>query len=245
MQLDLNADLGEGMGDDAAMMSMVTSANVACGGHASDPDLMLATLRQAQARGVVIGAHPGYADRANFGRVVVPMDPAQVTALVAAQIGALRGVASLCGARVAYVKAHGALANLAADRREVADAVAAATKAAGLALLAISGTELQAAGQAAGIPTFAEIFADRAYLSTGRLVPRSHPQAMLHDPEQALHRLISYLDTGLMPVIDGPPIPLAAQSVCIHGDSPDAVAMARTLRDGLARRGVTLAPFCR
>ena len=245
MQLDLNADLGEGMGDDAAMMSMVTSANVACGGHASDPDLMLATLRQAQARGVVVGAHPGYADRANFGRVVVPMDPAQVTALVAAQIGALKGVASLCGARVAYVKAHGALANLAADRREVANAVATAARAEGLALLAISGTELQAAGQAAGIPTYAEIFADRAYLSTGRLVPRSHPQAMLHDPEKALHRLISFLDTGLMPVIDGPPIRLAAQSVCIHGDSPDAVTMARTLRDGLARRGVTLVPFCR
>jgi UPF0271 protein len=245
MQLDLNADLGEGMGDDAAMLSLVTSADVACGGHASDPDLMLATLRQAQARGVVVGAHPGYADRANFGRVVVPMDPAQVTALVAAQIGALKGVASLCGARVAYVKAHGALANLAADRREVANAVATAARAEGLALLAISGTELQAAGQAAGIPTYAEIFADRAYLSTGRLVPRSHPQAMLHDPEKALHRLISFLDTGLMPVIDGPPIRLAAQSVCIHGDSPDAVTMARTLRDGLARRGVTLVPFCR
>lgn len=243
MHLDLNADLGEAMGDDAAMLGLVTSANVACGGHASDPDLMLATLRQAKARGVTIGAHPGYPDRANFGRVVVPMEPAQITAMVAAQIGALQGVARLCDARVAYVKAHGALANLAADRREVADAVAAAAKATGLALLAISGTELQAAGEAAGIPTFAEIFADRAYLSTGRLVPRSHPQAMIHDPEQALTRLKTYLDTGLMPVIDGPPIRLAAQSVCIHGDSPDAVAMARLLRQGLAARGVTLAPF--
>ena len=243
MHLDLNADLGEAMGDDAAMLGLVTSANVACGGHASDPDLMLATLRQAKGRGVTIGAHPGYPDRANFGRVVVPMEPAQITAMVAAQIGALQGVARLCDARVAYVKAHGALANLAADRREVADAVTAAAKATGLALLAISGTELQAAGEAAGIPTFAEIFADRAYLSTGRLVPRSHPQAMIHDPEQALTRLKTYLDTGLMPVIDGPPIRLAAQSVCIHGDSPDAVAMARLLRQGLAARGVTLAPF--
>lgn len=245
MQLDLNADLGEGMGDDAAMLSLVTSANVACGGHASDPDLMLETLRLARARSVVVGAHPGYADRANFGRVVVPMQPQQIAAMVAAQIGALQGIAALTGARVAYVKAHGALANLAADRREVADAVAGAAKAAGLALLAISGTELQAAGEAAGIPTYAEIFADRAYLSTGRLVPRSHPQAMIHDPEQALHRLISFLDTGLMPVIDGPPIRLAAQSVCIHGDSPEAVAMARLLRQGLTSRGVTLAPFCR
>ena len=142
-----------------------------------------------------------------------------------------------------YVKAHGALANLAADDRAVADAVAQATKSAGLALLAISGTELQAAGEAAGIPTYAEVFADRAYLSTGRLVPRSHPQAMIHDPNAALTRLISFLETGLMPVIDGPPIRLAAQSICIHGDSPDAVAMARTIRDGLTARGITLAPF--
>ncbi len=243
MNLDLNADLGEGMGDDAAMLALVTSANAACGGHASDPDLMLATLTLAQARGVTVGAHPGYPDRKNFGRVVVPMTPAQIAAMASAQIGALQGVARLCGARVAYVKAHGALANLAADRREVADAIAGAAKAAGLALLAISGTELQAAGEAAGIPTYSEIFADRAYLSTGRLVPRSHPQAMIHDPEQALHRLLGYLETGLMPVIDGPPIRLAAQSVCIHGDSPEAVAMARLLRQGLAAQGVTLAPF--
>jgi UPF0271 protein len=245
MQLDLNADLGEGMGDDAAMLSLVTSANVACGGHASDPDLMLETLRRAQAQGVTVGAHPGYPDRANFGRVVVPMTPEQITAMVAAQIGALQGVAALCDVRVAYVKAHGALANLAADRREVADAVALAARSAGLALLAISGTELQAAGEAAGIPTYAEIFADRAYLSTGRLVPRSHPQAMIHDPKEALTRLKTYLDTGLMPVIDGPPIPLAAASICIHGDSPEAVTMARLLRQGLTARGVTLASFVR
>ena len=144
----------------------------------------------------------------------------------------------------AAVKGQGGQTHQAEKRQAVVDAVATATKAAGLALLAISGTELEAAGEAAGIPTFAEIFADRAYLSTGRLVPRSHPQAMIHDPEQALNRLISYLDTGLMPVIDGPPIPLQAQSICIHGDSPEAVTMARTLRDGLTLRGIRLAPFC-
>lgn len=243
MLLDLNADLGEGVGDDPAMLALVTSANVACGGHASDPDLMALTLAEATRRDVRIGAHPGYADRANFGRIVVPMAPEAIACMVAAQIGALQGVARLTGARVAYVKAHGALANLAADQRPVADAIAFAAKANGLALLAISGTELQSAGQAAGIPTYAEIFADRAYLSTGRLVPRSHPFAMIHDPVQALGRLLTFLDTGLMPVIDGPPISLQAQSICIHGDSPEAVAMARTLRDGLTARGVTLAPF--
>lgn len=242
-RIDLNADLGEGGENDAALLALVTSANIACGGHASDPDLMAQTLRAATARGVMIGAHPGYNDRANFGRVVVPMTPASVAAMVAAQIGALQGVAALTGARVAYVKAHGALANLAADDRAMADAVAAATKAAGLALLAISGTELQAAGKAAHLPTYAEIFADRAYLSTGRLVPRSHPQAMIHDPKQALTQLISFLDTGLMPVIDGPPIPLQAQSICIHGDSPDAVIMARAVRAGLTAQGIDLVAF--
>lgn len=243
VRIDLNADLGEGMGDDVAMLSLVTSANVACGGHASDPDLMDRTLRLAAARGVVIGAHPGFADRENFGRVVVPMAPEAVARMCAAQIGALQGVAALSGARVAYVKAHGALANLAADRREVADAVAGAAKAAGLALLAISGTELEVAGRAAGIPVYSEIFADRAYLSTGRLVPRSHPQAMLTDPDAALERLLAFLDSGRMPVIDGAPIALAAQSICIHGDSPHAVAMAQALKAGLARRGHVIAPF--
>lgn len=242
-KIDLNADLGEGVGDDAAMLALVTSANIACGGHASDPELMLATLRQAAARDVVIGAHPGYADPANFGRVVVPMEPAAITAMVAAQIGALRGVASLCGARVSYVKAHGALANLAADRRDIADAVAQATAAAGLALLAISGTEQQAAAEARGIPTRAEIFADRAYLATGRLVPRNHPLAMIHDPEAALQRLLHWLETGRMPVIDGDPIPLKANSICIHGDSPHSIAMARLIRRGLQARGIALAPF--
>lgn len=243
MHLDLNADLGEGVGNDADMLGLVTSANVACGGHASDPPLMLQTLRLAQGRGVVIGAHPGYADRPNFGRVVVPMAPEDIAAMVAAQIGALQGVAALCGAQVTYVKAHGALANLAADRIEVARAVAQATRAAGLALLAISGTELQRAGEEAGLATYAEVFADRAYLSTGRLVPRSHPQAMIHDPEAALARMLGFLRTGLMPVIDGDPIPLRAQSVCIHGDSPDAVAMARALRAGLTGAGHDLRAF--
>lgn len=242
-RIDLNADLGEGVGDDAAMLSLVTSANIACGGHASDPDLMFATLRLAADRGVAIGAHPGYPDRKNFGRTAIPMAPDAIARMVAAQVGALQGVAALAGARVRYIKAHGALANLAADDRAVADAIAAVARASGLALLAISGTELQAAGVAAGIPTDAEIFADRAYLATGRLIPRSHPQAMIHDANEALTRLISVLETGLMPVIDGPPIHLAARSICIHGDSPGAVAMARTIRDGLTARGIALAPF--
>jgi UPF0271 protein len=250
--MDLNSDLGESfgpwsMGDDAAMLGVVTSANIACGGHASDPETMFATLRMAAERGVVIGAHPGYADPLGFGRRVIPMEPAEITRMVAAQVGALQGVAALAGAKVAYVKAHGALANLAADRREVADAIASAVKAlpGNLAILAISGTELEAAGRAAGLPTYSEIFADRAYLPNGRLVPRSRPDAMVHEAKAAADRMIGFLDTGLMPVVGGDPIPLAAQSICVHGDSPDAVAMAREIRARLQAAGVVLAPFLR
>ena len=250
--MDLNSDLGESfgpwsMGDDAAMLGVVTSANIACGGHASDPDTMFATLRMAAERGVVIGAHPGYADPLGFGRRVIPMEPVEIARMVAAQVGALQGVAALAGAKVAYVKAHGALANLAADRREVADAIASAVKAlpGDLAILAISGTELEAAGRAAGLPTYSEIFADRAYLPNGRLVPRSRPDAMVHGAKAAAERLIGFLDTRLMPVVGGDPIPLVAQSICVHGDSPDAVAMAREIRARLQAAGVVLAPFLR
>ncbi len=248
--IDLNSDLGEGygpwaMGADAAMLDLVTSANVACGGHAGDPDTMRATLALAAARGVSVGAHPGYADPMGFGRRVIPMEPAAIANMVAAQTGALIGVAALAGVRVGYVKPHGALANLAADRRDVAEAIVAAVAAqpGRLAVLAISGTELEQAARAAGIPVFSEIFADRAYLPTGRLVPRSRPDAMIHDTEAAADRLLTFLDSGMMPVVGGPPIALTAHSVCIHGDSPEAVAMARLLRDRLTAQGVTLAPF--
>jgi len=249
-RIDLNSDLGESygpwkMGDDQALLGIVTSANVACGGHASDPETMFRTLVTAAERGVVVGAHPGYADREGFGRRVIPMAPAEIGRMVAAQVGALQGVAALAGARVRYVKPHGALANLAADDAEVARAIAAAVAAlpGKLAALAISGTAFEGAARAAGLDTFSEVFADRAYLPTGRLVPRSRPDAMLHDPGAAAERLIGLLETGRMPVIGGDPITLAAQSICVHGDGPSAVAMARGVRDRLAAAGVTIRPF--
>lgn len=248
--IDLNSDLGEGfgpwaMGNDAAMLQLVTSANIACGGHASDPETMFATLRLAAARGVTIGAHPGYNDREGFGRRIIPMTSAEITRMVAAQIGTLMGVAAVAGARVAYVKAHGALANLAADQRDVADAVVAAVRAISptLAVLAISGTEVEKSARAVGQPVYAEVFADRGYLFTGRLVPRSRPDAMIADAIAAADRLLNFLDTGLMTVVDGPPIRLEAHSICIHGDSPHAVAMAQVIRARLTSAGVTLAPF--
>ena len=250
MRIDLNSDLGESfgpwaMGDDTAMLGIVTSANVACGGHASDPETMYQTLRTASAKGVVIGAHPGYADREGFGRRVIPMTPSEIARMVAAQIGALTGVAALAGAEVAYVKAHGALANLGADHRAVADAIceAVAAQPGRLALLAISGTELEIAAREAGLPVFSEIFADRGYTPEGRLVPRSQPGAMIHDPAEASDRLLRYLETGLMPTVGGDAIPLAAQSICVHGDSPGAVAMAAEVRARLLAAGVSVESF--
>lgn len=250
MRIDLNSDLGEGfgpwrMGDDAAMLRIVSSANIACGGHAGDPDTMLETLRLAVAQGVTVGAHPGYADPLGFGRRVIPMPPQAIAAMVAAQTGALQAVAALAGTRVAYVKPHGALANLAADdaatAQAIADAVAVLPGRPGL--LAISGTELEQAARAAGVPVWSEIFADRAYLPNGRLVPRSRADAVLHDAVAVADRLLRFLDSGRMPVVDGPPVALAAQSICIHGDTPGAVRMAADLRDRLEARGVTILPF--
>lgn len=249
-RIDLNSDLGESfgpwsMGDDAAMLRIVTSANIACGGHASDPETMFQTLVSAWENGVSIGAHPGYSDREGFGRRIIPMAPAEITRLVAAQIGALQGVAALAGARVGYVKAHGALANLSARDRTVADAIIRAVAAidSALPVLAISGTQTEQAARAAGQPVFSEVFADRGYLSNGELVPRGQDGAMIHDADFAADRLLELLETGHMPVIDGAPIALVAHSICVHGDSPGAVAMASTIRTKLESQGIEVKGF--
>ena len=247
--IDLNSDMGESygpwkMGDDAGLMEVITSANIACGGHASDPETMFQTLSLAKAKGVVVGAHPGYPDREGFGRRIIPMSMAEIERMVAAQIGALMGVAALAGATVRYVKAHGALGNFSADDRGVADAVARATRAVdpSLALLAISGTEQEPAGQAAGLRVVSEIFADRAYLANGRLMPRSRAGSVLHDPEAIARRMVEVVASGKMPS-EGGLVALEAQSICVHGDTPGAVAAARRVREELEKSGVKLASF--
>ena len=248
--IDLNSDLGEAfgpwrMGDDRAMLDLVTSANVACGGHAGDPETMYETLTLARERNVVVGAHPGYVDREGFGRRLIPMTMQEIERLIATQVGALMGVAALAGTSVAYVKPHGALGNLAAANREVADAIVRATAAFSprLAVLAISGTELELAARQKGLPVYSEIFADRAYLPNGQLVPRSRAGAMIEDPQQAADRLVNFLASGQMPTIDGPTIPLQVHSICVHGDSDHAVAMARVVRDALRANGFVLKSF--
>ncbi|WP_372887311.1 LamB/YcsF family protein [Shimia sp.] len=250
MKIDLNADLGESfgpwtMGDDAAMLDIVDSANIACGGHAGDPETMFATLKLAAERGVVVGAHPGYADREGFGRRVIPMPPVEIGRMIAAQIGALIAVAALVPVAVRYVKPHGALGNLAARDRTVAQAICDSVRQVdpNLAILAISGSCLERAATEAGLAVYSEVFADRGYLGSGQLVPRGTEGAMIHDPEEAAERLIGFLKTGRMPVVDGAPIALRAQSICVHGDSPGAVRMATTIRQRLEDEGITLRPF--
>ncbi len=250
MRIDLNSDLGEGfgpwnMGNDSEMLSIVTSANIACGGHASDPETMFRALTLARDNGVNVGAHPGYNDRIGFGRRVIPMSPAEIGRMCAAQIGALIGIAAQVGVPVTYVKPHGALGNLAARDRDVADAIVAAVQKidTSLAILAISGTQSEHAARAANVSVFSEIFADRGYLSTGQLVPRDQDGAMIRDAAEAADRLLAFLESGLMPVIDGDPIQLDAHSICVHGDSAGAVEMAREIRTRLTAQGIQIASF--
>ncbi|MGJ7504867.1 LamB/YcsF family protein [Variovorax sp. ZT5P49] len=250
MRIDLNSDLGEGygpwvMGNDALILDCVTSANIACGGHAGDAETMYRTLRLATDRGVKVGAHPGYADREGFGRRVIPMQPVEIGRMVAAQVGSLAAMARLAGTRVSYVKPHGALGNLAAADMAVAKAIVSVVKTIdpALAILAISGTSLEHAAREQELRVFSEIFADRAYLPSGHLVPRSREGAVLHDAKEAADRLIGFLKTGKMPVLGSDPIPLKAESICVHGDSPESVEMARHVRMRLEAEGVTLVSF--
>ena len=245
--INLNADLGEGygpwhMGDDAAMLAIVASANIACGGHAGDPDVMRRTVRLARERGVSLGAHPSYPDLQGFGRRAMALSAVELENQIAAQVGALAGIAALEAARVTHVKPHGALNNLACVDRSVADAICRAVHAIdpGLILLAPAASQLVAAGRTAGLAVVEEIFADRAYLPDGQLVPRSRPDAMIHAAAACLAHVRDMLDAGALIAVDGTRIPTPIGSICVHGDSPDAVEVARHLRQGLAAAGYGL-----
>ncbi|MCF3932181.1 LamB/YcsF family protein [Acuticoccus sp. M5D2P5] len=248
--VDLNADCGESfgpwsMGDDPAILSIVTSANIACGFHAGDPDTMVETIRLAKANGVAIGAHPGFEDRAGFGRRIIPMTPQAVERMVAYQIGALVATAALEGVPVTHVKAHGALSNLACVEGDYADAIARATKAVDptLTLLAVATTELERAGAAVGLTVASEIFADRAYEADGNLMSRAKPGAMIEDADLAARRIVEMVKDGIILAHDGTRVPTAIHSICVHGDNPHAVDTARAVRTALEGAGVTLAPF--
>ena len=248
--MDLNSDLGESfgawrMGDDAAMLDIVTSANVACGFHAGDPAGILETLRAAAARGVAVGAHVGYPDLVGFGRRNMDPTSRELVADVIYQIGALQGLAAAAGTRVVYVKPHGALYNtIAQDPRQAADVITALLAVdPGLVLLALAGSPLVDWARERGLRVVAEAFADRAYTPAGALVSRREPGAVLHDPAQVADRMLDLVRTGEITAIDGSRVRLQADSICVHGDSPGAVSMARALRQAFESAGVALAPF--
>jgi 5-oxoprolinase (ATP-hydrolysing) subunit A len=248
--VDLNADLGEGfgvwsLGDDAAMLDIVTSANVACGFHAGDPAGLLRVCRAAAARGVRIGAQVGYRDLAGFGRRFIDVDPPDLTADVIYQIGALSALALAAGTAVSYVKPHGALYNTIVDHEHQARAVAEAVHAVDPALpvLGLSGSAFFTAAEELGLRTVSEAFADRAYRPDGRLVSRREPGAVLSDADEIADRVLTMVTQGVVTAVDGTSIPVDAESVCVHGDSPGAVRIAMAVRARLAGHGVVPAPF--
>lgn len=248
--VDLNADLGESfgawtLGDDEAMLGLVTSANVACGFHAGDPALLLRTCRAAAERGVRVGAQVSYRDLAGFGRRFIDVTSEDLTAEVIYQIGALQAIAHAAGTAVSYVKPHGALYNTIVSHRAQAAAVAAAVAAvdAGLPVLGLSGSVFFEEARRLGLRTVAEAFADRAYQPDGTLVSRREPGAVLHDPTAIADRVATMVTTGQVIAVNGSAVPVTVESVCVHGDSPGAVAIATAVRERLLTEGVELSPF--
>lgn len=250
MRIDLNADLGESfgawrLGDDDALLDLVTSANVACGFHAGDPPTMRRVCRQACERGVAVGAQVGYHDLAGFGRRRIDVAEDELAADVLYQLGALHAFARAAGTRVCYLKPHGALYTTAADderqARAVIDAVAAFDPT--LPVLGLPDSALSAAAEAAGVPFVAEAFADRAYLPTGRLVPRGETDAVITDAAAVAARAVAFVRDREVTAADGSVITVDAASLCVHGDTPGAVRIAHAVRAALDEAGVTLAPF--
>lgn len=248
--VDLNADLGESfgawtMGDDDAMLALVSSANVACGFHAGDPLVMRRTVQRARAHGVGLGAHPSFPDLQGFGRRRMDLAPAELEALLIYQIGALQALAAAEGTRVRHVKPHGALSNLACADDALADTVARAVRALDreLILLAPACSALARAGERAGLAVAHEVFADRAYQPDGQLVPRRQPGALIHGADACWRQVQRLLDAGALVAVDGTRLPTPIHSVCVHGDGADAVAAARAIRAGLAAAGVAVRPF--
>ena len=250
VSIDLNADLGEGFGrwtltDDERLLSVVTSANVACGFHAGDAATMRRVCALAAERGVRIGAQVSYRDLAGFGRRAMDVPADELAAEVAYQIGALEVFARAAGATVAYVKPHGALYNRVVRDEEQAAAVVAGVLLAtpGLPVLGLPGSRLHEAAEKAGLPVVAEAFGDRAYRADGTLLPRSEEGAVLHDPAEVVERSVSMARFGVVTAHCGRPVPVRARSLCLHGDTPGAVELARRVRAGLESAGVRVEAF--
>lgn len=251
MKIDLNTDLGESfgawtMGDDAAMLDIVTTANVACGFHAGDPIVMFRTMAAARDRGVGVGAHPGFMDLWGFGRRPIQGEsPDDIEKILVYQIGAAKAVAEAVGWRMTHVKTHGSLGNMAMVDAELSAAVARAVRAIDpeLILVVMPGLELETAGLAHGLTVAREIYADRTYDDNGNLTSRKQPGSVIHDAEEAAKRVLRMIADQAVTTVSGRRLPVRIDTVCVHGDNPAAVAMARTVRDTLTAAGLDLQPF--
>jgi UPF0271 protein len=245
MRIDLNCDMGEGIGDDARLMPLVTSANVACGFHAGGPETMRRTVRLAREHGVAVGAHPGYPDRAGFGRRHLAASPDEVRDDVTYQIGALWAFCRAEGIRLTHVKPHGALYNDAAEDRDLARAICEAARQVdpALTVVCLARSPMAEVARALGIPCAEEAFADRAYTARGTLVSRRTPGAVIRDPAEVAARVSRMVREGRVAAIDGMLVPIAAGTICIHGDTPGAVELVTAIRARLAADGVAVEPL--
>ncbi len=248
--VDLNSDMGEGfgaytLGDDAAILRIVTSANVACGLHGGDPEIMAATFSRAKQLGVCVGAHPGFADLWGFGRRVIPHSTGEIERLVAYQIGAAQALSAYAGHPITYVKAHGALGNLTQTDAEAAGAVSRAVKAVDpeLACLCIALGHQERLARDMGLRVVSEIFADRAYTEEGHLVSRNLPGAVIHDPAQAAARAVRMVQGGGIETASGRMLATPVGSICVHSDTPAAIAIAAAVRQALEAAGIVLKSF--
>jgi UPF0271 protein len=242
LQVDLNSDLGEGVGFDPELFELVTSANISCGFHAGDPASILRSIRDANERNVSIGAHPSFLDRENFGRSELTLEPAEVFAQVTYQLGAFNALTSIVAGRMNHVKPHGALYNMAARDEKLADAIVQAIIVINpyLILFAPPNSALERAGQAAELHVVREVFADRNYLPDGSLVPRDRDDALLADPVEVARRVLRMLREGKVRAVDGTDLDLRGETICVHGDTLGAVEFVRNLRVELEIEGINI-----
>lgn len=243
-RVDLNSDLGEGTGNDAAMMPYISSASIACGFHAGDAETMFATASLCVVNDVAIGAHPSFHDRENFGRTEQPVSPATVYELVIQQLILMDEVAGTAGGRMTHVKPHGALYNMAARDTELAGAIARAVKNYNrdLVLFGLSGSRLIEAGKAEGLLTASEVFADRSYQDDGSLTPRSQAHALITDTAACVKQVLQMIKTGTVTSTSGQVVPVVAETVCLHGDGAHAVAFAKAIHAALQAEGILITP---
>jgi 5-oxoprolinase (ATP-hydrolysing) subunit A len=248
--VDLNCDMGEStasqkIGDDARIMPLISSANIACGFHGGDPEVIAATIELAKKNQVAIGAHPSFPDRENFGRKEMELDPAAIRNLIIYQVSAIKGMAASMNAVLTHVKPHGALYNMAARRQDYAEAIANAVMTIDpkLVLFGLAGSKMLSVAAEIGLTTCAEVFADRSYQDDGSLTPRTQPGAIIKDVQQAVQQVVGMVKEGRVRSMNGRWIELKADTVCIHGDTPGAAEYAKAIRHGLEEAGIIIKSY--